>query len=151
MPVDEDGILQLIGKWKPVLSLSDWDIRAVVVRNEWRKSGDVKIDLSNSMAAVLVRHDLNPGNLEEVVVHELLHLKLYALDQFIEESLNALYGTDLEEPGRNLAQGFFMHELETAVQDLTRALLSATGYSGEYLDRRLVDEIAGEIGINEER
>jgi len=150
MSVDERSITELIDKWKPILSLSDWDIRTVVVEGEWRKSGDIKIDLPNSMAAVLVRHDLDPESLEELVLHELLHLKLYALDQFIEESLNLLYGKDLEEPGRNLVQGFFMHELETAVQDLTRAILSASGYSGGYLDRRLREEIRREIGVSEE-
>lgn len=46
-PVDREMISGFLVKWKPLLSLSDWDIRPIVVNREWRKSGDVKIDESN--------------------------------------------------------------------------------------------------------
>ena len=144
-PVDEKMISEYLVKWKPLLSLSDWDIRPIVVKQEWRKSGDVKIDESNRMAAVMIRSDLDPAFLEQVVVHELLHIKLWGLDQMIEESLNALFGEKDSEGKRNFAHGQFMNELETTTQDLTRALLEASGFHGDFLFDRVQKQIDSEI------
>lgn len=146
-PVDEKSIDEYLAKWQPLLSLSNWDIRPVVVQKmEWRKSGDVKIDESNRMAAVMIKADLNPTYLEQVVVHELLHIKLWGLDQMIEESLNALFGEEDSEGKRVFAFGQFMRELESTTQDLTRALLDASGFKGDYLFNRVQNQIDGEIG-----
>ena len=144
-PVDEKIISEYLDKWKPLLSLSDWDIRPVIVQKKWRKSGDVKIDSSNRMAAVLIRSDLDPIFLEQVVIHELLHIKLWGLDQMIEESLNALFDENDSEGKRYYAQGQFMEELETTTQDLTRALLDASGFEGEYMFNRVQKQIDKEI------
>lgn len=144
-PVDEKMISEYLDKWKPLLSLSDWDIRPVIVKKEWRKSGDVKVDSSNRMAAVMIKSDLDPAYLEEVVVHELLHIKLWGLDQMIEESLNALFDENDSEGKRYYAQGQFMEELETTTQDLTRALLNASGFKGDYLFNRVQKQIDSEI------
>ncbi|MBN2586621.1 MAG: hypothetical protein JXA64_03305 [Candidatus Fermentibacteraceae bacterium] len=144
--IDERSIQSYIEKWKGNLSLSDWDIRPVVVNPPWRKSGDVKIDESNRMAAVMVRSDLDPAFLEQVVVHELLHIKLWGLDQMLEGVLNALFGEDLEHGRRAFAQDQFMDRLETTTQDLARALLSASGFEGEYLFDRVQRQIDEEVG-----
>ena len=144
-PVDEEMISECLNKWKPLLSLSDWDIRPVVVNRKWRKSGDVKIDSSNRMAAVMIKSDLDPAFLEQVVVHELLHIKLWGLDQMIEESLNALFDENDSEGKRYFAQGQFMEQLETTTQDLTRALLDASGFEGDYLFNRVQKQIDSEI------
>ena len=66
-PVDTEMISEYLFKWKPLLSLSDWDIRPVIVTKEWRKSGDVKIDSSNRMAALMIRFDLDPVYLEQIL------------------------------------------------------------------------------------
>ena len=146
-PVNEKSIDEYLAKWQPLLSLSDWDIRSIIVqKTDWRKSGDVKIDESNRMAAVMIKADLNPTYLEQVVVHELLHIKLWGLDQMIEESLNALFGEEDSEGKRIFAIGQFMRELESTTQDLTRALLDASGFEGDYLFNRVQKQIDGEIG-----
>jgi len=145
--ISEKLISEYLFKWKPLLSLSDWDIRPVVVRKEWRKSGDIKIDNSNRMAALMVRFDLDPDYLEEIVIHELLHIKLWGLDQMVEESLNALFDKSDSEGKRYFAQGQFMEQLETTTQDLTRALMKADGFQGDYLFKRvqkLVDKETGD-------
>lgn len=144
--VNEKSIDEYLIKWQPLLSLSDWDIRPVVVQKDWRKSGDVKIDESNKMAAVMIRSDLDPAYLEQIVVHELLHIKLWGLDMMIEESLNALFGEEDSEGKRYFAQGQFMRELEATTQDLTRALLEASGFKEQYLFNRVQKQIDGEIG-----
>ncbi|OPL17819.1 MAG: hypothetical protein AVO35_08040 [Candidatus Aegiribacteria sp. MLS_C] len=143
--MEQQRILELIEKWKPVLSLSDWDIRAVAVEPPWRKSGDVKIDESNLMAAVMIRSDLDPRFLEQVVVHELLHIKLWNLDRMLESSLNSLFGEDLEDGRRAFVQDQFMDRLETVTQDLTRALLSAAGFSGSYMFGRVQRQVDEEL------
>ena len=146
-PVDEKSIDENLAKWQPLLSLSDWDIRSVIVKKkDWRKSGDVKIDESNRMAAVMIKSDLDPAYLEQVVVHELLHIKLWGLDQMIEESLNALFGEEDSEGKRIFAQGQFMRELESTTQDLARALLDVSGFEGDYLFNRVQKQRYGEIG-----
>ncbi len=144
-PVDEKTIDEYLNKWQPLLSLSDWDIRSVIVKKEWRKSGDVKIDESNRMAALMIKSDLDPAYLEQVVIHELLHIKLWGLDQMIEESLNALFGEEDSEGKRVFAFGQFMRELEATTQDLTRALLDVSGFKGDYLFNRVQKQIDGEI------
>jgi hypothetical protein len=144
--IKEKDIIDCIDEWKAVLSLSDWDIRPVAVIPPWRKSGDVKIDESNRMAAVMIRSDLDPAFLEQVVVHELLHIKLWGLDQMLEGSLNSLFGHDLEEGKRAFAQDRFMDLLETTTQDLTRAILGASGYEGDYMFDRVLRQIDEEVG-----
>ncbi len=143
--ISEEMIGEQLEKWKPLLSLSDWDIRPVVVEGQWRKSGDVKIDESNRMAAVMIRHDLDPVHLQEVVVHELVHIKLWDMDQMLETALNALYGDDQEEGRRSFVQGQFMDRLETTTQDITRALLLAEGFAGDFMFSRVSKRIAEEL------
>lgn len=60
-----------------------WDIKLETVTDpSWRKTGDIKID-PDDRKAILLLNTINPKqeNLEEVIVHELLHIKLYPLDQ----------------------------------------------------------------------
>lgn len=64
------------------------DILYKLVDVEWRKSGDIKIDADNKMAVILINNNAIVSNLEEIVIHELFHLKLWALDQMIEGYVN---------------------------------------------------------------
>lgn len=145
MGINEELISELLKKWQDILRLRDWDIKPVVVRQKWRKSGDVKIDRDNRMAAVMVHESAVPAHLEEIVVHELLHLKLYGMDQLIEETLNMLFGTDDSDPKKEFAMGTFMLELESTVEDLTKALLTAhakqTDFWFKRVDRQIDDEL----------
>lgn len=145
MSVDEAAIGSALKRWQGVLRLRDWDIETKVVREKWRKSGDIKIDASNKLAALLVHEGVDPAHLEEIVLHELVHLKLHGLDQLIEELLTSVYGDDDEDPKRGLAHGMFMDRLESTTQDLTRALLSAGGAEFERLSRSLRDAVDREI------
>lgn len=67
----------LLAKWQDILRLKDWDIRIQPVHRGWRKSGDIKIDSDDRKAILLVNERPKSDNLEELVVHELLHLKLW--------------------------------------------------------------------------
>lgn len=87
-----DELTAYINRWKDILRLRDWDIKLELVRKNWRKTGDVKVDQTDKKAIVLI-NDFNPKqtNIEAVIVHELIHVKLWGMDQMIETLLNCVY------------------------------------------------------------
>lgn len=108
-----------------------WDIRLDLVRDPaFRKTGDIKIDCDDKKA-ILMLNVLSPKqeNLEEVIVHELLHLKLYPLDQLTEGLIEAHY--ERETPAHDAVYTQFMTMLEQTVEELTKCYLSAFGENRE--------------------
>lgn len=116
--------MRYLDKWQPILRLSDWDIRARIVMKKWRKSGDIKVDSEDKKAILFVNQRPVCENIEELVVHELLHIKLYGLDQMIDDLLCVLYGRRKSKK-RAFAYMQFMSLLETTVEDLTKGVLAA--------------------------
>lgn len=127
MNVTEEMISGYLNRWQNILRLRDWDISIKVVGKEWKKSGDIKIDQSNRMAVLMINQKPVCTNLEEIVIHELLHLKLWAMDQMIEHLLNLVYGTKEEDTKRSFAYNQFMETLEATTEDLTKGFLAASG------------------------
>jgi hypothetical protein len=146
MTVDENLIAQYLRKWQSILRLRDWDIMVEIVKTSWRKSGDIKIDLDDKKAVLLVNHSPKRENLEELVIHELLHLKLYGLDQMIEELLSAVYGEEEKDPKREFASTQFMTLLESTVEDLTKGYLTAIKSQMPLSFGRLQKQIDEEVG-----
>lgn len=76
----ERQLKKLFEKYAGMLRITPpWDVRLVLVREPgWRKTGDFKIDCDDRKA-ILMLNALNPkaSNMEEVIVHELMHIKLY--------------------------------------------------------------------------
>lgn len=108
-----------------------WDIRLEFVEDtNWRKTGDFKIDCTDQKA-ILLLNIANPKqeNLEEVIVHELMHIKMYPLDQMTE----SLITSNFEEgtPGYNLAYTQFFTTLEQTVEELTKCFLFEFGDNKE--------------------
>jgi len=136
-----------LDKWQAILRLQDWDIKIQAVDHDWRKTGDIKIDVCDKNAVLLI-NTFNPKqtNLEELIIHELLHLKLYGMDQTLEKYLNALYGEDSSDPKRDIAYGDFMVLLESTVNDLAKSLLSQGGDDKELSFGRLQAEVDKELG-----
>ncbi len=87
-------------------------------------SADIKIDLEDKKAVPLINHTPKSDNIEELVVHELLHLKLYGLDQMIKDLITIVYGQG-EHPKKEFAYRQFMVLLESTVEDLTKGYLAA--------------------------
>ncbi len=135
----------MIQRWSGILRLQDWDIRHTVVQRDWRKRGDIKIDTSNRMAVLMVHHEMDASFLEELVIHELLHLKLRDMDRMIEELINLVYGTDAEDPRREFAWSRFMEALESTTEDLTKALMAASGSPGELNFDRVMKQVEEEL------
>lgn len=146
MPVTEGQARALLARWQPLLRLADWDVDVRLVSRRWRKSGDIKVDLDDRKAVLLLKAQMPSEDLEETVVHELVHLRLYALDQMLIELLTVVFGSDAQEPRRAFAEGRFMTLLESTTEDLTKALLEATGRAGPPSFERLRAEIEREIG-----
>ena len=104
-----------------------WDVRLEWVEDAaWRKTGDIKIDCDDRKA-ILLLNAANPrrANLEETIVHELMHLKMYPLDQVTE----SLITSHLEEGTgayRFACEQFFL-ALEQTVEELTKCFLLEFG------------------------
>lgn len=135
-----------IDKWQDILRLRDWDIKVQMVETEWRKSGDVKIDMDDKKAIMLINAYPKSTNLEELVVHELLHIKLWGMDQMIETLIGTVFGKNDNDPRRDFAMTQFFTLLESTVEDLTKGYLSASGSQSELSFGRMTKQVAEEIG-----
>ncbi len=139
-------IKRLLDKWQDILRLRDWDIKIKMVETEWRKSGDVKIDADDKKAILMINSNPKNTNLEELVVHELLHIKLWDMDQMIEKSIIREFGEDDSCPKKEFAMDHFFMTLESTVEELTKGFLAANGSKEELSFGRLRKEVEGEIG-----
>lgn len=148
MSVNREEIEGHLDKWQDILRLRDWDIVIKIVETKWRKSGDMKIDLEDKKAVLLVNHTPKCENLEELVIHELLHVKLYEMGQMIEDLLSPVFGNEEKDPKREFAYTQFMVLLESTVEDLTKGYLAATGSQQSLSFGRLQKAIDEEVGNN---
>lgn len=123
--MSKNKAVHYLKKWQNILRLSDWDIRVQLVKRKWRKSGDIRVDLDDKKAILLINQKPICENIEELVVHELVHIKLYAMDQMLDDLLSALYGRRKSKK-KEFAYAQFMTLLESTVEDLTKALLTAS-------------------------
>jgi len=144
--VDIERLRNLLTKWQDILRLRDWDIKVELADAKWRKSGDIKMDAEDKKAIMLVNENPKSDNLEELVVHELLHLKLWDMDQMIEMLINLVYGEDERDPKREFAHAQFMRTLESTVEDLTKGYLAASGCREELSFGRMRRQVEDEIG-----
>lgn len=148
---DLDQAFKYLTKWQKILRLQDWDINLYKVEKEWRKTGDIKIDDSDRKAVVMLNM-ANPKqeNLEEVVIHELLHLKIWHLDQMVDNMIVQVFGEDESDPKYQFAYDRFMEVLETTVEDLTKSFLSLVGENKRLSFGRVNRQIAKELGIKDQ-
>ncbi|MCD4786396.1 MAG: hypothetical protein K8T10_21435 [Candidatus Eremiobacteraeota bacterium] len=146
MEVKIEELERYLEKWKEILRLRDWDILIEIVETKWRKSGDIKVDIENRKAILLINRHPKCENIEELIVHELIHVKLYKMDMMIEDLLTSIYGNDENDPKFSFAQTQFMTTLESTVEDLTKgylALANAEPLSFGSLRNEVEEEIGG--------
>lgn len=122
----------LFDEWCKRLRISpQWDIKLELVNDlEWKKTGDFKIDPTDRKA-ILMLNVKNPKqeNLEEVIVHELMHIKLYPLDQVCESLITSNFETGTS--AWNFAYTQFFENLELTVEELTKCFLLEYGDNRE--------------------
>jgi len=130
--MDKKDIEALFLRWTDILRLKNcWDIKLDLMDDEaFTKTGDFKVD-PDDRKAILMLNIRNPKqeNLEEVIVHELLHLKLYPLDQITESLICGHY--EEGSGAYNTAYYEFFTSLEVTVEELTKCFLSAFGENKE--------------------
>lgn len=109
-----------------------WDVKLQLVRDPgWRKTGDFKIDCDDRKA-ILMLNVLEPknSNMEEVIVHELMHIKLYPLDQVTESLILSAFPD--EGPAQDFAYREFFTSLEQTVEELAKCFLKEYGEDREF-------------------
>lgn len=146
MTITREEARDILARWQPILRLADWDIDLRLVTTPWRKSGDVKVDLDDRKAVLLLRAGQPSEHLEEIVVHELVHLRLYAMDRMLVQLLDAVFGSDADDPKREFAETQFMTLLESTTEDLAKAFLAVSGSTAPPTFGRLREEVECEIG-----
>ena len=123
---------RLFEKWcRKLRIVPGWDVELEPVDDEnWRKTGDIRIDCDDRKAVVLL-NIRNPrgANLEEVLVHELFHLKLYPLDQVTDSLITESF--DEGTPTYGFAMTQFMTALEQTVEELAKCWLLEFGENRE--------------------
>ena len=131
--MDKQAVTALFEKYIKKLRITpEWDIRLEFVEDpDWPKTGDFKIDCDDRKA-VLLLNAVNPKqvNLEEVILHELMHIKMYPLDQVTESLIINCF-----EEG-SAASGFayrqFFTALEQTVEELAKCFLLEFGDNKEF-------------------
>lgn len=149
MDINEKDLEKILEKWQCILKLRDWDIKYELVNVEWRKTGDIKIDTTDRKAILLI-NNFNPKqtNLEALVIHELLHLKLWGMDQMIEQLIYTVFGQDEKDPKFNFAYDQFMNLLEITVEDLSKGFLTVGGEDKEISFGRVEKLVDKELNRN---
>lgn len=130
--MDKAALKEIFDKYcKKLRLVPAWDVKLEFVENTaWHKTGDFKVDCDDQKAVFL----LNTGNpkqenLEEVIVHELMHLKMYPLNQVKESLITSTFeeGT----PASSFAYRQFFTTLEQTVEELAKCFLLEFGDNKE--------------------
>lgn len=126
--MDREEIVALFEKYCAKLRITPaWDVRLELVTDpSWPKTGDFKIDCDDRKA-ILLLNIVNPKqeNLEEVIIHELMHIKMYPLDQVTESLITSSFeeGT----AAYDFAYRQFFTALEQTVEELAKCFLLEFG------------------------
>lgn len=131
--MDRETYQRIFEAWCKKLRLyPDWDVRLEWVEDpDWHKTGDFKVD-SEDKKAILMLNACNPKqeeNMEEIIVHELMHLKLYPLDQVTESLILSSFADGSRE--QDFAYRQFFVSLEQTVEELTKCFLLEFGENRE--------------------
>ena len=131
-PFDRQKAQRLFEKWVKKLRITPpWDVELQFVEDaSWRKTGDFKIDCDDRKAMLLLNaHNPRGQNLEEVIVHELMHLKMYPMDQVTEGLILSQFEED--SPAGRFAYSQFFTTLEQTVEEMTKCFLLEFGEDRE--------------------
>ena len=131
--MDKEAIVALFKKYIRKLRITPaWDVRLEFVEDPtWPKTGDFKIDCDDRKAILLI-NAANPAqeNLEEVIIHELMHIKMYPLDQVTESLITNCF--EEGSPAGSFAYQQFFTTLEQTVEELAKCFLLEFGDNKEF-------------------
>lgn len=126
--MDRNAITALFEKYVKKLRITPaWDVKLEFVEDPaWRKTGDFKIDCDDRKAILLLNAaDPKQENMEEVIVHELMHIKMYPLDQVTESLIVNCF--EEGSTARSFVYQQFFNALEQTVEELTKCFLLEFG------------------------
>ena len=126
--MNKDQILALFDRYCKKLRITPaWDIKLEFVDDaSFNKTGDFKIDCDDRKAILLLNiADPKQENLEEVIVHELMHIKMYPLDQITESLIQNCF--EEGSAAGNFAYQQFFTALEQTVEELAKCFLLEFG------------------------
>lgn len=130
--MDREALTKIFEKYIQKLRITPaWDVKLEFAEDpDWKKTGDFKIDCDDRKA-ILLLNAVNPKqeNLEEVIVHELMHIKMYPLDQVTESLIINCFPEGSE--ASNFAYQQFFTALEQTVEELTKCFLLEFGETKE--------------------
>ena len=131
--MDKEAITALFDKYIRKLRITPaWDIKLEFVEDPaWPKTGDFKIDCDDRKA-ILMLNAVNPKqeNIEEVIIHELMHIKMYPLDQVTESLILSTFPE--ESPAQDFAYRQFYNALEQTVEELAKCFLLEFGDNKDF-------------------
>ena len=130
--MEKEQIQVLFDKYCRKLRITpQWDVKLELVEDpDWPKTGDFKIDCEDRKA-ILMLNARNPrqDSMEEVIVHELMHIKLYPLDQMTESMILSTFPE--ESPAQDFTYRQFFTTLEQTVEELAKCFLPEFGEDRE--------------------
>ena len=130
--MEHEKLTELFEKYCRKLRITPaWEVKLELIDDPaWTKTGDFRIDCDDRKAVLMLNVN-NPRqeNPEEVIVHELMHIKMYPLDQVTE----SLIASQFEEgtPACDFAYTQFFTALEQTVEELTKCFLLEFGEDKE--------------------
>lgn len=102
------------------MEMTHWNLKLEFVEHDWKNTGNVKVDMDNKTAIVYL-NVFNPKceNLEEVMIHELCHIKLWKLDLYCESLLDSTF-KNKETTEYKFGYNQFMSALEQTTQEIAK-------------------------------
>jgi len=111
---------KIMKQWQSKLLLDKWNLSLKIVefrrKDGFKQSGDIKIDLKNKKAILLLTGEPFKDE-EDVIVHELVHLLLWDYDTFAERVILKNCKKFAGDHGR------YMDKLEATVKNITDILI----------------------------
>lgn len=112
---------QNISKWKELLGFSGWKIFpeiAIFKRSDgYPQQGDFRLDYARKKITILIGEELTLS-VEEIIVHELVHIMLWPLDQKCVSTIHKL-----PRAKQKRSESDFLGKLEVVVDQITKGYL----------------------------
>lgn len=84
-----DKLKKILKYWQIFLNLQKWNLCIEEIefkRKDYPQSGDIKVDLKNKSAKILISKE-ETGKDNFIILHELIHLILWDMDNFAEKKI----------------------------------------------------------------
>lgn len=118
--MDKEFLLKQFNYFIKKMELNEWNLSLEFVEHDWKNTGNVKVDMDNK-TAIIYLNVFNPKceNLEEVMIHELCHIKLWKLDLYCESLLDATFDNN-DSTEYKFGYNQFMSALEQTTQEFAK-------------------------------